>query len=388
MAVYRPKYRDPKSGKLVRSKVYWVEFTMAGKRVRESAKTSRKTVAGEYEKTRRRELEQAYAGLPTEDPANRIRSVKEVLANYRKGYELAHRPHSIASMRSALKNVEKHLGEALLPDLNEGRVRQYIVKRKSEGVSGRTINVELGELSRAIGKPWRSLWPHVRTMEERHDVGRALSPGEKQRLLKAADDSVSPTLKTLVRAALLTGARAGELTSLRWGQVDFDQRAITIGKAKTSAGTGRVIPINGELLEVMSKHAKWFTASFGETRADYCVFPFGSPVPSDPTRPTVEIKTAWNTVRTEAKVDCRWHDLRHTACSDMNEGGVSEALQLAIFGWSSRKMVERYSHIRTEARREAMNSLTLKAPGKPEEQQNSIEVPKDSPKETIPARIM
>jgi hypothetical protein len=70
------------------------------------------------------------------------------------------------------------------------------------------------------------------------------------------------------------------------------------------------------------------------------------------------------------------------------EGGVSEAMQLAIFGWSSRKMIERYSHIRTEARRGAMNSLTLKAPQKPEEQQNPIESPKESPKVDTPILIM
>jgi integrase len=232
------------------------------------------------------------------------------------------------------------------------------------------------------------LWPRLRSMEERHDVGRALTPAEKQQLLKAADASVSVTLKTLVRAALLTGARGGELTSLRWGQIDFDQKTITIGKAKTAAGTGLVIPMNDELLAVMSSHPKWFTAAFGETRRDYCVFPFGSPVPSDPARPTVEIKTAWNTIRTQAKVNCRWHDLRHTACSDMNEAGVSEAMRLAIFGWSSRKMIERYSHIRTEARREAMNALTLRVPAKQEIQSNAIDTPKESPKESTPTLVM
>jgi hypothetical protein len=72
----------------------------------------------------------------------------------------------------------------------------------------------------------------------------------------------------------------------------------------------------------------------------------------------------------------------------MNEAGVSEALQLAIFGWSSRKMIERYSHVRTEARRGAMNSLTLKAPEKSELKPNSIESPQESPKETAPALLM
>ena len=35
--------------------------------------------------------------------------------------------------------------------------------------------MELGELSRAIGKKWRELWPGVRKLEERKDVGRTPS---------------------------------------------------------------------------------------------------------------------------------------------------------------------------------------------------------------------
>jgi len=185
-------------------------------------------------------------------------------------------------------------------------------------------------------------------------------------LLKAADASVSATLK---------------------GQLDFDRRTITIGKAKTPAGTGRIIPMNDELVAVMASHAERFTETFGDTRADHCVFPFGSPVPNDPTRQRSKsrphrTRSAWR------RLKCRWHDLRHTACSDVNKAGVSEAMRLAIFGWSSRKMIERYSHIRTEVRREAMNSLTLKAPVKPEEQSNLNVVPKESPEETTPTRIM
>jgi hypothetical protein len=59
---------------------------------------------------------------------------------------------------------------------------------------------------------------------------------------------------------------------MRWRQVDFDQKTITIGKVKSVAGTGRVIPMNNELLAVMSSHAKWFTEILGEIRADFCVF--------------------------------------------------------------------------------------------------------------------
>jgi hypothetical protein len=45
MAVYRPKYRDPKTGKPVESSIWWCHFRFAGKRYRESTMTTRKTLA-------------------------------------------------------------------------------------------------------------------------------------------------------------------------------------------------------------------------------------------------------------------------------------------------------------------------------------------------------
>ena len=97
--------------------------------------------------------------------------------------------------------------------------------------------------------------------------------------MEAADASVSATLK---------------------GPLDFDRRTITIGKAKTPAGTGRIIPMNDELVAVMASHAERFTETFGDTRADHCVFSLRLACPERSYAPTVEIKTASNTIRMEA----------------------------------------------------------------------------------------
>ena len=45
MALFRPKYPNPKTGERIQSKVWWFEFIYDGKRIRKSAKTTRKTVA-------------------------------------------------------------------------------------------------------------------------------------------------------------------------------------------------------------------------------------------------------------------------------------------------------------------------------------------------------
>ena len=229
MAVYKPKYRDPKTGELVKSNIWWYEFSLAGKRIRESAQTPLKSIAREAEQDRRRELEKTLAGMPIEKRENRINSVADLVKTYLERYELDHRGRqkSILFAKGRLAHVTRLLGSARLPDVTEDAVRRYIKTRIAEKVSGRTINMEVGEFSRAIGKPWSFLWPKVRKQEERKDIGRALSPEEETRLLESAGKKGRwHTAAIIVRALLLTGMRSGELTGAAWGQVDFERRVL------------------------------------------------------------------------------------------------------------------------------------------------------------------
>jgi integrase len=306
MAVYRNKYKDkfkdpktgkwkadPEAGEPKAAAIWWYEFTIAGRRIRESSGTSRKTLAVEAEKRRRLELEKALSGMPAEARENRIADVSGMVDDYQAHYAVNHRPNAVIWSVNCLKHIKRVLGTRLLVDLNENAIVNYMGARQKQGASGRTINMELGELSRVIGHPWRYLWPKVKKLDERKDVGRAWSPDEERALLDAAVASKSVLMPVLIRLALMTGLRAGEMTGLRWLQIDFLNRHITVGEAKTAAGTGRVIPMNSDLLNVLTMHQDWYRARFGDTRPDYYVFPYGSPMPSNPEKPTTELKTAW-----------------------------------------------------------------------------------------------
>ncbi|HYL83658.1 MAG TPA: site-specific integrase [Candidatus Angelobacter sp.] len=353
MAVYRPKRKGEAS------KFYICEFIYQGKRFQESTGATSKTVAREYEKRRKAELERAAAGLPTEQKANRIRTVSEVVKPYLAGYPLNHRPQSVLFVKGRLAHVKKHLGGVLLSDLTEERIREYIRQRLDDGASGRTINMELGELSRAIGQPWRTLWPKVRKLEERKDVGRALSQEEQEKLLAGLEGRHTPHLQTLIPLLLLTGMRSGEALSLTWAQVDLMGKTITVGRAKTSSGTGRTIPINDELARILAAHWQWFAHRFGQPQPDHYLFPWGKPLPSNPTRHATDITWGWDQLRKDTGVSCRLHDLRHTFATRLAESGVSESTMLALMGHMSRAMLERYSHIRMAAKREAIARVTL-----------------------------
>jgi integrase len=77
-------------------------------------------------------------------------------------------------------------------------------------------------------------------------------------------------------------------------------------------------------------------------------------------RPEVPIgswKVAWTNAKQTARVSARWHDLRHTFVSRIAEGQVSDATIMPLAGHLSVKMKEKYSHVRQEAKRQAIATL-------------------------------
>jgi len=107
------------------------------------------------------------------------------------------------------------------------------------------------------------------------------------------------------------GLRDKELRELRWQQVDLlHKKQLTVGKSKTDAGTGRVIPLNDTVMIALESHAAWYIRRFGEFKPEWYVFPAGKGQPNDPTRPVTTLRTAWTKVRNKAKVVGRWHDNR------------------------------------------------------------------------------
>ena len=80
MAVYKPKRKGEAS------KFYVCEFVYQRKRFQESTGATSKTVAKEYEKQRKAEMERAAAGLPTQQKAARIRTVNDVVGPYLAAY--------------------------------------------------------------------------------------------------------------------------------------------------------------------------------------------------------------------------------------------------------------------------------------------------------------
>ena len=90
------------------------------------------------------------------------------------------------------------------------------------------------------------------------------------------------------------------------------------------------------------------------------MFAFGTPLPKDPTRPITSFKTAWIKVRKKARVKGRWHDNRHTLVTELSESGAGDEVIMSIAGHVSRAMLSRYSHVRMEAKRRALDEIATR----------------------------
>ena len=133
-----------------------------------------------------------------------------------------------------------------------------------------------------------------------------------------------------------------------------------MGKSKTDAGAGRVIPLNETVMIALEAHAAWYIRRFGACKPEWYVFPAGKGQPNDPTRPVTSLKTAWIKVRKNANVLGRWHDNRHTLVTELSESGAGDEVIMSIAGHVSRAMLSRYSHVRMEAKRRALDEIAAR----------------------------
>jgi integrase len=178
-------------------------------------------------------------------------------------------------------------------------------------------------------------------------------------MLEEAQKLRTPQMHAALALDLNTGLRDKELREIRWEQIDLvHKRALTVGKSKT--GTGRMIPLNETAIAALEAHAAWYTRRFGECRPEWFVFAFGTPLSKDPTRPITSFKTAWIKVRQKAGVKGRWHDNRHTLVTELAESGAGDDVIMSIAGRVSRAMLSRYSHVRMEAKRRALDEIAAR----------------------------
>ena len=178
----------------------------------------------------------------------------------------------------------------------------------------------------------------VKLLRERNTRLRYLNEKEIGRLY----DACAEHLKPIVTVALNTGMRKEEILSLRWKDLDYRIRTISI--LDTKNGESREIPMNDivyrTLLAIKRKYdSPWvFCKRNGER--------YGN------------IRKAFEGARKRAGiVDFRFHDLRHTFASYLVMNGIDLKTVQELLGHKSFEMTLRYAHLSPEHKKRATDIL-------------------------------
>jgi len=170
---------------------------------------------------------------------------------------------------------------------------------------------------------------------------RRLSGDEEARVLAAVDAYSNPMLGWIVRIALETGMRSGEIIGLRLREVDTARRIVRLSDTKND--TARTVPMTRDA------QSQFVLAVANPLRPSDCELVFFGEPGRDGERRPYNFKKAWNDIKNKVGIgDLRFHDLRHEAVSRLVEAGLSDQEVSAISGHKSMQMLKRYTHLRAE----------------------------------------
>lgn len=230
------------------------------------------------------------------------------------------------------------LGPLMLAAITTARIKDCL--RSLRGKSDSTINRYLAALSSVLGwakeQEWLSINPALGITRRTEPKGRVrfLHDNEREALLKACDASAWPDLGLLVRLALSTGARKGELLRLEWRDIDLVRGVARLGVTKN--GDSRVLPLVHVIVERLKARPQP---------------PHGGllfPSPRLPDR-HFQFGKHWYAALREADIkDFRFHDLRHSCGSYLAMSGASTLEIADVLGHKSLEVVRRYSHLNSQ----------------------------------------
>jgi integrase len=241
-------------------------------------------------------------------------------------------------LRDALGNKEPH--NIVLLDID--RLQRRDLKNKSP----QTVKHVLALLRRLIhfgtqrgvcqSLPFVISMPKVSNLRTED-----LTNVQLRALIKALDESSDIMTANIMRMAMYTGMRRGELFRLHWQDVDFERGFITIKDPK--GGKDETIPLNSAVREVLEKHPRQPGRDLVFYRGDGKAF-------TDITRQARRITKMAGIAKDFRPL----HGLRHHYASALASSGRVDLYVLQrLLTHKSPTMTQRYSHLRDQALRQA-----------------------------------
>ncbi len=253
-----------------------------------------------------------------------------------------HSPSTIKRDISRIKNyILPFFARKSISDIERKDILEF-TNSLSNGTSAKCLillscafnQAELWEYRPRNSNPCRGVPKHQGKMMERFLNVEELSRLEKTLLAKETAALASIYTINAFRLLIYTGCRLGEVLSLKWDEVDFDNSCLRLKDSKTGK---RTIPLNEHAIKILHSVQK---------QADNPYVFCGD----KPGTHLVTVQKTWERIRKEAGIpDVRIHDLRHSFASFMIMNGLNIFEVSKLLGHSDIKTTMRYAHLTNQS---------------------------------------
>ncbi len=329
------------------SQKWWISYYHNGKRVREAVSSKK----SEAEKVLTQRLNAINEG---KHPVIKKRRNKKIrfaafaetyISNYSKPFK-----KSWKSDIHRIKPLIQFFGDFFITDIESSHVAEYRklrlqqkVKNKEQNVSPATANKEVKMLKSMLKKAatWKGIEIHDLELDLATEIprDRILTNHE----IKLLVGNSQPPLKHAILIALNTGARSGEILSMRWEHVNLEHNFITVTALEAKSKRVRRIPINSELRKLFLK--------LKLTRNDNR-YVLQNPMTG---KPYSSFQRSWKSILSKTRItNLKFHDLRHTFASHFLMNGGDLYTLKEILGHKELNTTARYLTITTVHKAKAM----------------------------------
>ncbi len=181
---------------------------------------------------------------------------------------------------------------------------------------------------------------HFEMPKVRNETTEDLTPEQLEALVRAMAEDSNVQASNLMRLALFTGMRRGELFRLKWDNVDFERGFIVL--VGTKGGGDQKIPLNEPARDLLARHPRG---------ASPFVFPGRGG------RQRTDIRKQVDRIKARAGLPKNFrplHGLRHVYASMLASSGQVDLYTLQkLLTHKSPQMTQRYAHLRDDALRRA-----------------------------------
>lgn len=261
-----------------------------------------------------------------------------------------------------LVRIENAFGKLFISALRAPALNEWVRSLKDEGLSAQTIIHHINTLSALIGHAQTYLGIHmpagnpvrlVKRPTPSSARDRTLKAGEFDLLIRAANASGNnedmvggKMLEPMIRLALETSMRQGELLAMEWARVDRTNRVINLPADNTKNGENRSVALSSGAMKVFESLTEWPGRVFSNWKDSQ------------------SFQKPWQRLVKRAKAlyleDCeksgtkpsetmlenlRFHDLRHHATTQLFSKGLNPFEVASMTGHKSMQMLKRYTHV-------------------------------------------